>query len=299
MSAISIFAADGPSVGRVRRRQARRRTRYAISLAGLDGREQSALAARAGRSASALSDLAVEVDRVWAGMTLSDRDLLRYHLRAAGIPATLRRTTRSWSARRRARAAATIGLLRLDECTADLGRLLHDHRRRVSMTAAWSLARVATPESARVLIAALEQGLLPEQRLVEALGGPWAAGPLLAAFRAPRTVALRVPLADALGRAGSVEAVETFATAMPAAGTDLRVRMVRSLTRIGTPDAVVIVRGALHDREWPVRAQAAWSLARLGDTGGIDLLRDGLVDRSPRVRANCAAALRRLATMRS
>ena len=51
--------------------------------------------------------------------------------------------------------------------------------------------------------------------------------PLLLAFRAPRTVALRVPLADALGRTGSPAAAEVLAAAMPAASVDLRVRIVR------------------------------------------------------------------------
>jgi HEAT repeat protein len=165
----------------------------------------------------------------------------------------------------------------------------------VRVAASAALGRIATPEAARLLIAALEQGLVPEQRLVRALGGPWAAAPLLAAFRAPRTIALRIPLADALGRSGSVTAVETFATAMPAAATELRVRMVRALVRIGTPEAAETVRAAMHDPHWRVRAQAAWAIARMGDAEDIDLLRDGLVDPSPWVRGNCAAALRRLA----
>ncbi len=231
---------------------------------------------------------------MWARLLPADRDMLRYHLRAAGVPATLRRAARSWLASRRARAAAAIGDLRLAEGARDLERLLRDRDPRVRLAAARALGRIGTHGSARTLIAALEQGLLPEQRLVEVLGEPWAATPLLLAFRAPRTVALRVPLADALGRTGSAAAVEAFVAAMPAASTDLRIRMVRALTRIGSPAAVAAVRAAMSDPHGRVRAQAAWSLARLGDPDATALLEHGLHDSAPWVRANCTAALRRL-----
>ena len=106
---------------------------------------------------------------------------------------------------------------------------------------------------------------------------------------------MRVPLADALGRARSPQAVEAFTAAMPAAATELRIRIVRALARIGSPGAVEAVRGAMSDRNWRVRAQAAWSLARMGDPTATALLEQGLADGSPWVRANCTAALRRLA----
>ena len=275
------------------RRHRRRRERFAAILARPENATLRTLA-RAARSEAALCDLGAEADRVWARLLPADRDMLRYHLRAAGVFATLRRASRSWFSSRRARAAAAIGDLRLAEGTRDLDRLLRDRDPRVRLSAARALGRIATHESARTLIAALEQGLLPEQRLVEVLGEPWAAGPLLLAFRAPRTVALRVPLADALGRTGSAGAVETFVAAMPAAGTDLRIRMVRALTRIGSPAAVAAVRAAMSDPHGRVRAQAAWSLARLGDPDATALLEHGLHDSAPWVRANCTAALRRL-----
>ena len=47
--------------------------------------------ARAARSEAAICDLGAEVDRVWARLLPADRDMLRYHLRAAGVAATLRR----------------------------------------------------------------------------------------------------------------------------------------------------------------------------------------------------------------
>jgi HEAT repeat protein len=275
------------------RRQRRRRARFAAVLERPENATLRTLA-RAARSEAGICDLAAEADRVWARLLPADRDMLRYHLRAVNVPATLRRATRSWVARRRARAATAMGELRLAEGARDLEKLLRDRDPRVRLAAARALGRIATHDSARTLIAALEQGLLPEQRLVEALGGPWAATPLLLAFRAPRTVALRVPLADALGRTGSAAAVETFVAAMPAASTDLRIRMVRALTRIGLPAAVAAVRAAMSDPHGRVRAQAAWSLARLGDPDATALLEHGLHDSAPWVRANCTAALRRL-----
>jgi HEAT repeat protein len=277
------------------RRRFRRRARYAAALERPEDATLRALA-RTARSEAGICDLGAEADLVWARLLPADRDMFRYHLRAAGVQATLRRATRSWLARRRARAATAMGDLRLSEGVSDLERLLRGRDARVRLAAARALGRIATPESARLLIGALEQGLVPEQRLVEVLGEPWAATPLLLAFRAPRTVALRVPLADALGRTGSVAAVDTFVAAMPAAGTELRIRMVRALTRIGTPAAVAAVRGAMSDPHGRVRAQAAWSLARLGDPAATALLERGLHDSAPWVRANCTAALRRLAT---
>jgi HEAT repeat protein len=289
VAAISSVAGrrEGP------RRQLRRRARFAVVLGRPEAAALRALAATV-RTEAAMRDLGREVDTVWERLLPADRDMLSYHLRAAGVAVTLRRASHSWAAARRARSATSIGDLRLTDAVADLDRLLRDRNARVRLAAARALGRIATAEAAALLIAALEQGLLPEQRLVEALGAPWAAGPLLQAFRAPRTVALRVPLADALGRTGSPAAVEMLAAAMPAAGTELRIRIVRALTRIGSPAAVAAVRAAMSDPHGRVRAQAAWSLARLGDTEAATLLERGLHDSAPWVRANCTAALRRL-----
>jgi HEAT repeat protein len=277
------------------RKALRRRARFAAALEQLDTPALRSLAVEASHTEAAARDLGVEVERVWGRLTQVDADMLRYHVRDAGVATTLRRATHSWLPRRRVRAATVLGELRLAEGTCDLDRLLRDGDPRVRLAAARGLGRIATPEAARLLIAALEQGLLPEQRLIEVLGAPWAAGHVLLAFRAPRTVAMRVPLADALGRARSSEAVGSFAAAMPAAATELRIRIVRALARIGSPGAVEAVRAAMSDRNWRVRAQAAWSLARLGDFAATALLEDGLADGSPWVRANCTAALRRLA----
>ena len=261
----------------------------------LDGPGEAGLrraAAAAARSEAAARDLAVAADRAWPGLVGAERDLLRYHVRAAGIGAALERATHSLIPQRRARAAAALGELRLDEASPRLEALLHDRNIRVRIAAARALGCLGTPAAARALLSALDAGLVPEQRLVEALGGAWAEGPLLAAFRAPRTIALRVPLADALGRTGSPAAAEALVTAMPAASVDLRVRIVRALARLGEARAV---RAAMSDPHGRVRAQAAWALGRMGDQGAYDLLEAGLLDSAPWVRANCIAALRRLA----
>ncbi len=279
----------------ISRRHQRRRARFAAALEHPDAATLRAVAAEASHTESAACDLGLEVDRAWERLAPADADMLRYHARAAGVSTTLLRATHSWIAGRRMRAVRALGDLRLEEGVRELDRLLHDRDPRVRLAAARALGRIATPDAARILIAALEDGLLPEQRLVEVLGAPWAAGALLLAFRAPRTVAMRVPLADALGRARAPQAVEVFAAAMPAAATELRIRIVRALARIGSPGAVAEVRAAMADPNWRVRAQAAWSLARMGDPAATSLLERGLVDASPWVRANCTAALRRLA----
>jgi len=270
-----------------------RRARFASVLGEPEDAGLRRAAAAAARSEAAARDLAVEVDRAWAGLGAADRDLLRYHARAAGIGAALERATHSLIPQRRAHAAGAIGDLRLTEASPRLEQLLRDRQVRVRVAAARALGRLATPFAARALLTALDEALVPEQRLVEALGGEWAAAPLLAAFRAPRTIALRVPLADALGRTGSPAAAEALVTAMPAASVDLRVRIVRALVRLGEVRAV---RTAMSDRHGRVRAQAAWALGRMGDQRSVELLEAGLLDSAPWVRANCAAALRRLAT---
>src|SRR6185312_2464827 len=222
-------------------------------------------------------------------------DLLCYHVRAAGVGLALERATRSLLPARRARAAAAIGELRLSEASPRLAEMLHDRNRWAGIAAARALGRIGSPFAAHALLEALEAGLVPEQRLVEALGGAWAEEPLLQAFRAPRTVAMRVPLADALGRTGSPAAAEALAAAMAAGSVDLRVRIVRALARLGRPEPV---RAALSDRDARVRAQAAWALGRLGDEEASGLLEAALSDSAPWVRANSAAALRRLAATR-
>jgi HEAT repeat protein len=268
-----------------------RRARFAGYLEAPGDAGLRRAAAAACRSEAAACDLAVAADRAWPRLVEAERDLLRYHVRAAGVGAALERATHSLIPQRRARAAAALAELRLDEACPRLEGLLHDRNVRVRIAAARALGRLRTPAAARALLAALEAGLVPEQRLVEALGGAWAEEPLLAAFRAPRTVALRVPLADALGRTGSCAAAEALVTAVPAASVDLRVRIVRALARLGETGAV---RAAMSDPHGRVRAQAAWALGRIGDQGAYELLEAGLLDSAPRVRANCAAALRRL-----
>jgi HEAT repeat protein len=277
------------------RKAVRRRARFAAALERPELSGLRSVAAEAGRSEAAARDLGIAVDRAWDGIAQADADMLRYEVRAAGLATTLLRATHSWMPRRRVRAASALGDLRLSEAASELDRLLRDRDPSVRLTAARALGRLATPEAARLLIAALEDGLVSEQRLVEVLGAPWAAGAVLLAFRAPRTVALRVPLADALGRARSAQAVDVFAAALPAASTELRIRIVRALARIGSPGAIAAVRAAMDDRNWRVRAQVAWSLARMGDPAARGLLERGQSDASPWVRANCAAALRRLA----
>jgi HEAT repeat protein len=269
----------------------RRRARFAALLDRPDDVGLRRLAAAAARSEAAARDLGVEADRAWPVLPQTERDLLGYHVRAAGVARTLERASRSWLAPRRARAATAIGELRLIEASPRLAQMLHDRNPSVRVAAARALGRIASPFAPRALIDALEQGLVAEQRLVEALGGAWAEGPLLLAFRAPRTVALRVPLADALGRTGSPAAAAALAAAMPAASVDLRVRIVRALARLGEPEPV---RAAMSDPHGRVRAQAAWALGRLGDDGASGLLEAGLLDSASWVRANSAAALRRL-----
>jgi hypothetical protein len=278
------------------RRSRRRRERFAVVL---DRPEQStlrALATVAAGSEAAIGDLGAAVEGVWGRLLPADRDMLGYALRATGVGTTLRRASRSWLIRRRLRAATAMGDLRLTECARDLDRLMRDREPRVRITAARALGRLATAEAARLLIGALEEELVPEHELANALGAPYAVQPLLQAFRAPRTIALRAPLADAIGRTGAPDAAGVLSAAMAGGGAELRVRLVRALTRIGSPAAVAAVRAAMADPHCRVRAQAAWSLARLGDADATVLLERGLSDSAPWVRANCAAALRRLTT---
>jgi len=273
----------------------RRRARFAALLERPDDTGLREAAVAAARSEAAAHDLALEADRAWSRLSQAERDLLGYHVRAAGVGLALERATQSLLPPRRARAAAAIGELRLSEASPRLAEMLSDRNRWAGIAAARALGRIGSPFAAQALLGALEQGLVPEQRLVEALGGVWAEEPLLLAFRAPRTVALRVPLADALGRTGSPAAADALAAAMPAASVDLRVRIVRALVRLGRPEPV---RAAMADPHGRVRAQAAWALGRLGDEEASGLLEAALSDSAPWVRANSAAALRRLAATR-
>jgi HEAT repeat protein len=273
----------------------RRRARFAALLAGPDDAGLRVVAVAAARSEAAARDLAVEADRAWPRLSRAERDLLGYHVRAAGVALALERATQSLLPARRARAAAAIGELRLSDASPRLAEMLHDRNRWAGIAAARALGRIGSPFAAHALLEALEAGLVPEQRLVEALGGAWAEEPLLAAFRAPRTVALRVPLADALGHTGAPAAAEALTAAMPAASVDLRVRIVRALARLGRPEPV---RAAMSDPHERVRAQAAWALGRLGDEQASKLLEAAMIDSAPRVRANSAAALRRLGDRR-
>jgi HEAT repeat protein len=246
------------------RRSRRRQQRFAIVLARPEQSTLRALAAVASGSEAAICDLGAAVDGVWAKLLPADRDMLGYHLRAAGAGTTLRRASRSWMPRRRMRAAAAIGNLRL-------------------------------AESARVLIGALEQGAVPEHELVQALGAPTPCGRSCrrSACRARWPCARRSPMRSAA--LAPPRRPRPWPRPCRAASASCACGSCGRSPGSASPAAVEAVPAAMSDPHGRVRAQAAWSLARLGDAEAAALLERGLTDSAPWVRASCTAALRRLA----
>jgi HEAT repeat protein len=209
---------------------------------------------------------AVVVERLAEADSIGDRriyfDLL--HELDASVPALLRRLTEPrWYVVRN--AAELLGLLEATNAEPALSALLAHEDGRVRRAAALALARIGTPEaraSVRAALASLgdqvgesaatalldREGASEVARLMEALDGE-------RDDRELRAICM------ALGRVATRPAVNRLATlAREGPGVPLRVAAAEALGEAGTPEAVVALRALLHDPEPRVRGAALWAV---------------------------------------
>jgi HEAT repeat protein len=234
--------------------------------------------------------LAVKEDRTWV-MQAARPAAMR-----TGLADALEHQLRHRQATVRGMAALLIGRLRLPDGGRLLVPMLRDPDPDVQLVTAASLARIGTGQAAAALIDALADRVMPVERIIERLGGPWATTPMILRLAVtPREdSALRASLARALGLGGHPDAEITLVALLDDADMELRIAAARSLGTCGTSTSVAPLVRALDDPEWQVRAQVLTSLAALGDASAVPAIAPHLGHAAWWVRANAASALTQL-----
>jgi HEAT repeat protein len=202
--------------------------------------------------------------------------------------------TESRDAIRRTIGADVLAALGDEGDVARVGALVcGDPDVEVRQSLARALARRGDDAAAWRLIEALRVRALPEERLIEQLGRPFAVAALLVAVRTPALAGIRSALVEALGLARPASAGFAIAAILRDGSERERAASCSALGRIRARAAVSPLLDALVDDVPAVRALAARALAEIGDPRAIEPLTQTLEDPSWWVRANAAEALRR------
>jgi len=224
-------------------------------------------------------------------------DVVRALRRAPGfvrLMAAAAGDTTSRDAIRRTIGADVLAALGDEGDVARVGALLcSDPDVEVRQSLARALARRGDDAAAWRLIESLREHALPDERLIEQLGRPFAVAALLVAVRTPELADIRAGLVEALGLARHAPAGFAIAAILRDGSERERTTSCSALGRIRARAAVGPLLNALDDDVPAVRALAARALAEIGDPRAIEPLQRTLEDPSWWVRANAAQALRR------
>jgi HEAT repeat protein len=272
------------------RRSSARRAAYRADISAASPGALAEATRGSARRFGARNDL-LAVLRAW----LPNEEKLACFLEAAresGLVERLVRDCRSRSAVARGVAGELLGRIGCAEAVGELATLLRDADPEVRAAAARGLGALATPEAAWRLIYALEAGLLPQDRVLEQLGRPFAVHALIDAFHVAQLAPIRGDIADALGLARALASLHAIASLIRFGTERERIKACRALGRLARVEAVPLLLEALDDEEWVVRAQAAGALGRIGDVRAVRPLELALADSAWWVRADAAEALR-------
>ncbi len=198
---------------------------------------------------------------------------------------------------RRARAAENLGYFGGERSVLHLGRLLADSDETVRAVAARALARIGTPEAAKILAKTLDDpSELTRLRMAENLEriGPLAIEPLVEILKNGKTQA-QILAARVLGNFRAAEARPALREAMLGGSlADIRAQATLALGKIGDSEDIPALLQASTDELWPVRAQVANSLGMIGELSTIPTLQRLAVDKEWWVRMNASRALAKM-----
>ena len=199
---------------------------------------------------------------------------------------------------RRGAAILLLGLLNDADCVYHAAAALRDRDPDVRLVAARALSLTGTDEAAEALLAGLRTNALPEERIIERLGQPWALNCLVAALGSADTGAagqhFHAGVARALALIGDQVAEPALMDLLARGNAEERINAARALGRCGTHRSFAVIRAALSDLDDNVRGQAAAALGELGDVAAVPLLEETMRDPGWWVRSNAAAALAKL-----
>lgn len=286
-----------------RRRRERRERRIAavrpavIALAAADERDEIAGVAGQLRRAErrTLEDVAYEfLPKVRGAGRAALVDLLVER----GVVRSARRRLTKIGAVGRARAAATLGMVRDLESIDDLAARLGDRDPEVRFVAARSLGQIRDSRCVAPLLDSLTaRRALPLSTVsmwVLAIG-PVAVDPLRDALGGDEPLA-RAVATELLGRLGALAAADDLIAALGDPHPRTRSRAARSLGLIGAPRAVAPLLAVSADGDNPaeLRRAAVGALAAIEDPSTIGALAEMLGDADHGVAHAAAQALSRL-----
>lgn len=300
---VALIATRKVRRDRRERGSVRRRAELAALLHGGDEEQVLTAVCACRRSGADLADLVYVLSN---GEQLGNdrRALLKDAAQRGGLAEDLSRQLSARGPAVRGRAVLALASVVGAGCEARIAELLRDADADVRLAACGALALVSTEEAARGLIDALKHAELPPARIVERLGGAWAALAVCAALKTAlgpehadgcAARGIRAQLADALAISGWSAAEPEVLELLARGDDEERIAAARALGRLGGVSSIPPLIEALHAPDnWPLRAQAARALGRLGAEEASRALSERLTDQAWWVRKPAARALRRL-----
>jgi HEAT repeats/HEAT repeat len=228
------------------------------------------------------------------------RSALLAAARETGLLRALRLALQARRPTARGVAALTLSALRLPGGEARVARLIADRDADVRLASCSALANWSSPAAAIALLDSLDRFDLPPERIVEKLGGAWAApvvhGALQQTLRddacvSPQRMTNRVQLVRALELSGYQDAEPELLRLLDTGDPEEQIGAARALGAAGSPRSVPALLNALTSDSWPLRAQAARALVRLVAVEALPHLAARLSDPAWWVRKQAGRAL--------
>jgi HEAT repeat protein len=278
----------------------RRRAEFAAALSGASPPDLARVVRACRSRREALVDLLYVLEH---GEPVSSeaRAALLEVARRCGLVRDLRLALNQRQPTSRGVAALALSALGLPGAEARVARLIGDRDPDVRLAACSALAGWSTVSAALALIGALERFDLPYERIVEKLGGAWAAPTVAAALHATLATGRggapgsqptpRVQLIRALELAGYRDAEPDLLKLLADGDAEEQISAARALGSAGSRRSVPALIGALQSDSWPLRAQAARALGALAAVEALPELYARLSDPAWWVRKQAGRAL--------
>lgn len=200
----------------------------------------------------------------------------------------------SWSAGRRAGAAADLGLIQTSDSIPALLRALGDRDVRVRQAAVWAIGQIGEPRCLTGLISLLgDRSLIVAHRAQEVLAerGGEVANDILKYAETTSSRAGRLAAVQLIGWLRITTAADFLQSCMGDLDPEVRVKSVKAAAAIGDPTFLQTFHARLEDVRWEVRCQAAKGLSLFGSPVSVPRLAAALRDQHWWVRFYAATAL--------
>jgi HEAT repeat protein len=227
-----------------------------------------------------------------------EREAVAHLYQDLGFIASELRRLRSPSARRRAAAAAHLGILRHRASAPALVAAMADRDPLVRLAAVRAAGEVGGDEATAALVQALGDARPSvSRRALEILAehGRTIVDEVLAFAASTPSRAGRLAAIELLGLLRAPQAVPLLREAIASTDPDERIKATKAAAAIGDPRLLDSLHALLADGHWEVRCQAARGLGLLGSAASIPFLQSALGDDQWWVRFRAGIALAEIA----